>query len=35
MRVNRKLIVLTLALFLAPLFLAPALRAEYMQLRSD
>jgi soluble lytic murein transglycosylase-like protein len=34
MRVNRKLIVLMLALFLAPLFLAPALRAEYVVLRS-
>jgi hypothetical protein len=34
MRVNRKLIVLIGALFLAPLFLATALRAEYVVLRS-
>ncbi len=34
MRVNRELILLTLLLFLAPLFLAPALRAEYVVLRS-
>jgi hypothetical protein len=34
MRVNRKLIVLIAALFLAPLFLATALRAEYVVLRS-
>jgi hypothetical protein len=34
MRVNRKLILLTGALFLAPLFLATALRAEYVVLRS-
>jgi soluble lytic murein transglycosylase-like protein len=34
MRVNRECIVLTLVLFLAPLFLAPALRAEYVVLRS-
>ena len=34
MRVNRKVIVLIGALFLAPLFLATALRAEYVVLRS-
>ena len=34
MRVNRKLIVLIGALLLAPLFLATALRAEYVVLRS-
>jgi transglycosylase-like protein with SLT domain len=34
MRVNRKLILLTLALFVAPVFFAPALRAEYVVLRS-
>jgi hypothetical protein len=34
MRVNRECIVLTLVLFLAPLFLAPVLRAEYVVLRS-
>jgi soluble lytic murein transglycosylase-like protein len=34
MRVNRKLIVLIGAWFLAPLFLATALRAEYVVLRS-
>jgi soluble lytic murein transglycosylase-like protein len=34
MRVNRECIVLTLVLFWAPLFLAPALRAEYVVLRS-
>lgn len=34
MRMNRKLIILTGALFLAPLFLATALRAEYVVLRS-
>ena len=34
MRVNRKFILVTLSLFLAPLFLAPALRAEYVVLRS-
>jgi hypothetical protein len=34
MRVNRKLIVLIGALFLAPLFLATASRAEYVVLRS-
>jgi soluble lytic murein transglycosylase-like protein len=34
MRVNRECIVLPLVLFLTPLFLAPALRAEYVVLRS-
>jgi len=34
MRMNRELIVLTLLFFLAPLFLSPALRAEYVVLRS-
>jgi hypothetical protein len=34
MRVNRKLILLMLALFVAPVFFAPPLRAEYVVLRS-
>jgi soluble lytic murein transglycosylase-like protein len=34
MCVNRKFVILTLTLFVAPLFLAPALRAEYVVLRS-
>jgi len=34
MRVNRKLLMLALTLFVAPLFLPPALRAEYVVLRS-